>query len=66
MSFFPLVPGAGIYNTMRYALQGDTGQFLQTGLHTLGIAGCLALGVLLVSSAVRMTATFCKHRRECK
>ena len=63
ISFFPLVPGAGIYYTMQYALQGDTALFLQSGLHTLGIAGCLALGVLVVSSAVRMTTTFRKNRR---
>lgn len=63
ISFFPLVPGAGIYYTMQYALRGDTAQFLQTGLHTLGIAGCLALGVLVMSSAVRMTVAFRKNRR---
>ena len=28
--------------------------FLETGLHTFGIAGCLALGVLTVSSTVRL------------
>lgn len=63
ISFFPLVPGAGIYYTMQYALRGDTAMFLQTGLHTLGIACCLALGVLVVSSAVRMVTTHRKHRR---
>ncbi len=60
---FPLVPGAGIYYTMQYALRGETALFLQNGLHTLGIAGCLALGVLVVSSAVRMTAAFRRNRR---
>lgn len=63
ISFFPLVPGAGIYYTMQYALWGDTALFLQSGLHTLGIAVCLALGALVVSSAVRMTAAFRKNRR---
>lgn len=63
ISFFPLVPGAGIYYTMQYALRGDTALFLQSGLHTLGIAGCLALGVLVVSSAVRMAAAFRRNRR---
>lgn len=63
ISFLPLVPGAGIYNTMRYALQGSTEQFLNQGLHTLGIAGCLAVGVLVVSSTVRMVITFKNRRR---
>lgn len=50
----PLVPGGGIYYTMEYALSGDNAQFLSTGLHTLGIAGALAVGVLLVSSLVKL------------
>ena len=64
ISFLPLVPGAGIYYTMEYALQGDTAQFLQSGLQTLGTAVCLALGVLVVSSAVRMAGTFRRGRRQ--
>lgn len=63
VSFFPLVPGAGIYYTMQYVLQGDTEMFVQSGLHILGIAGCLALGVLVMSSLVRMVITFRKNRR---
>lgn len=64
ISFLPLVPGAGIYNTMKYALQGNTEMFLNQGLHTLGIAVCLAVGVLVVSSAVRMFITFQMRRRK--
>lgn len=63
ISYFPLVPGAGIYYSMQYAMQGDTAMFMQRGLHTLGIAGCLALGVLVVSSAVRAATTLRKRRR---
>lgn len=62
ISFLPLVPGAGIYYTMEYSLQGETALFLETGLHTMGIAVCLALGVLLMSSAVRMVTTFRRRR----
>ena len=63
VSFFPLVPGAGIYYTMQYVLRGDTEMFVQSGLHILGIAGCLALGVLVMSSIVRMIITFRRNRR---
>ena len=63
LSLFPLVPGAGIYYTMQYVLQGDTERFVQSGLHVLGIAGCLALGVLVMSSLVRTVATFRRNRR---
>ena len=62
VAFFPLVPGGGIYYTMEYAINGETQQFIETGLHTLGVAGSLAVGVLLVSSAVRMWAIY-RHRR---
>ena len=61
VAFFPLVPGGGIYYTMEYAINGETQQFIETGLHTLGVAGSLAVGVLLVSSAVRMWAIY-RHR----
>ena len=54
IGIIPLVPGGGIYYTMEYALSGDNAQFLSTGLHTLGIAGALAVGVLLVSSLVKL------------
>lgn len=63
ISYFPLVPGAGIYYSMQYAMQGNTAMFMQRGLHTLGIACCLALGVLVVSSAVRAATTLRKRRR---
>jgi uncharacterized membrane protein YjjB (DUF3815 family) len=58
VAFFPLVPGGGIYYTMEHAISGETQQFIETGLHTLGVAGSLAVGVLLVSSAVRMWSTY--------
>lgn len=58
VAFLPLVPGAGIYNMMEAALNGDTENFLSIGLHTLSIAGALAVGVLVVSSLVRMWTMF--------
>ena len=53
-SLLPLVPGGGIYYTMEYCINGNTDAFLQTGLHTMAIAGVLALGVIFVSSTVRL------------
>ena len=46
VSMLPMVPGGGIYHTMEYAVSGNNEMFLSTGLHTFGIAGALALGVL--------------------
>ncbi|MBP3520583.1 MAG: threonine/serine exporter family protein [Oscillospiraceae bacterium] len=54
VGIFPLVPGGGVYYTMEHAINGENTLFLDSFLHTLGIAGALAVGVLLVSSFVRM------------
>ena len=51
---FPLLPGAGIYYTMSYILQGQMDLAGQKGLQTAGIAGVMAVGILLVSTAVRL------------
>lgn len=58
VAIFPLVPGGGIYYTMEYAMEGEVEAFLDSFLHTLGLAGAIAVGVLLVSSAVRMWTAF--------
>ncbi len=54
VALLPMVPGGGIFYTMDYCVIGNNSMFLQTGLHTLGIAGALAMGILLVSSLFRM------------
>lgn len=58
VGIFPLVPGGSIYYTMEHAINGENTLFLDSFLHTLGIAGALAVGVLLVSSFVRMWHAF--------
>lgn len=63
ISIFPLVPGAGIYYTMEHAVRGEMQLFLSRGMHTLGLAGALALGLLLVSSVMRMWTVFCRRAR---
>ena len=54
IGIFPLIPGAGAYYTMNYAVQGNTKLFASQGMHTIAIAGIMALGILLVSSTVRI------------
>ena len=63
IALFPLVPGGGIYYSMQHAMAGQTQAFLDTLLHTLGVAGALALGVLMVSSAVRLVTSLRQHHR---
>ena len=62
VALLPLVPGGGIFYTMEYCVIGNNAMFLSTGLHTLGIAGALAMGVLLVSSVVRLIHIAATHR----
>lgn len=47
---FPLVPGAGIYYTAYYFLQGEQELFASKGGETFKIALALALGIALVCS----------------
>jgi uncharacterized membrane protein YjjB (DUF3815 family) len=54
VALLPMVPGGGIFYTMEYCVIGNNEMFLKTGLHTLGIAGALAMGILLVSSLFRI------------
>ena len=54
VAIFPLVPGGGIYYTMEHAINGENALFLESLLHTLGLAGALAVGALLTASLVRL------------
>lgn len=54
VALLPLVPGAGIYYTMQYAITGDTQLFLTTLMHTFGFAAALSVGAMLMSSVLRV------------
>jgi uncharacterized membrane protein YjjB (DUF3815 family) len=54
ISAFPLIPGAGVYYTMNYAVRNDMEHFASQGMHTVAIAGVMAVGILLVSTVVRL------------
>ena len=68
----PLVPGGGMYNTMKYCILKETVLFAETGLHTLALAGAIVLGIMTVTTLVRMVKIIhapkyffrSKHRRE--
>ena len=53
VALLPLVPGGGIYYAMEHAINGETDLFLNVLFHTLGLAGSLAVGVILASSLFR-------------
>lgn len=54
ISLLPLIPGAGIYHTAQQAVQGNVDGFISYGAQTLAIAGAMAVGILLVSTVVRI------------
>ena len=56
VSLFPLLPGAGIYYTMGYALDGNMTLALHKGLQTAAVAGVMAVGILVISTAVRASS----------
>ena len=58
----PLVPGGGIYRTMLLCISGTAEQALSACISTIGIAGAMAMGVMVTSSIVRMVT----HRRRSK
>lgn len=54
IALLPLVPGSGIYKTMVYCINGDTALALKQCVLTVGIAGALAIGIVVVSSTVQL------------
>ena len=54
IAILPMLPGAGVYYTMSLGLEGKTMEAVAKGLETLGIAGSLAVGILLVSTVFRL------------
>ncbi len=54
VALIPLVPGGGVYDTMEQCLLGNAAEAARLGLHTVGIAGALAIGIVMVSSTVRL------------
>ncbi len=54
IAILPLVPGSGIYYTMLACTKSDWNLFFTKGLETIGIAGAIAVGMLLISSVFRI------------
>lgn len=63
ISVFPLIPGAGIYYTTNHLIRGDITSFTSQGKQTIAIAGVIAVGILLISSVVRLWYEWVYHRK---
>ena len=61
ISIFPMIPGAGVYYTMNYAVQGQMDLFASKGMFTAAIAGVMAVGILLGSTVFRMYSEWKTH-----
>ena len=59
----PLIPGAGIYYTMDHLRRGLTAEAYSRGMATAAIAGAVAIGVLLISTAFRMWGVWRRGRK---
>ena len=53
IAIFPLIPGAGIYYATSFLMQSNQEAFTQKALQTIGIAGVIAVGILVISTIVR-------------
>ncbi len=54
VGILPIVPGAGVYNTIDSLLNSQMSSFYMYGINTLLSAGAMALGLVLVSSFARL------------
>jgi len=63
VAVFPLIPGAGVYYTMRYAVMGQMDAFAAQGMHTAAIAGLMAVGILLVSTVFRIILNWQRRKK---
>lgn len=63
VAIFPLIPGAGIYYATSFLMQGDRSAFVQKALQTIGIAGIIAVGILMISTLVRLWSVWKARKR---
>ena len=54
VSIFPLIPGSGIYYTTNCLVMGDMSGFTEIGKQSIAIAGMIAVGILMISTLVRL------------
>jgi len=64
VSIFPMIPGASIYYTTGYVVRGDMAGFADKGTHTIAIAGAIAVGILMVSTLVRLWGVWNQRRKK--
>jgi uncharacterized membrane protein YjjB (DUF3815 family) len=62
-SVIPLIPGGALYYTMNYALNKQWSQFAHQAFYTLQLALSLAVGIIAVTTTVRLLTGFLAWRK---
>lgn len=62
VSLISLIPGAGVYYTMNYIVQGNVQKAAEQGTYAIAIAGVIAVGILLTSTVFRLVTAH--HHKE--
>ena len=57
-SAVPLIPGSSLYYTMNYALNGRWADFGQRAWYTLELAAALAVGIISITTLLRLIRSF--------
>lgn len=63
-SIIPLIPGSALYYTMNYALNKQWSAFAQQAFYTLQLALSLAVGIIAVTTAVRLITVLLRKRKK--
>lgn len=63
-SIIPLLPGGSSYLTMKYLVDNDLDNFFVAGIHTLSMAGAIAMGILFVASINISAKIITKNRKK--
>ena len=63
ISCFPLFPGAGVYYTANYIVRGNMAKVPGTAVHTVALAGAIAVGILMVLTVIRSWTVWKQKRR---
>ena len=65
-SVVPLIPGGSLYHTMHYAMEKQWDKFSSQGFKTLQLALALAVGIIAVTTAVRLAKAALRRIRKRK
>lgn len=62
ISILPLIPGAGIYYATNYLATGEMSSFAEKATQTVATAGVIAVGILMISTIVRLWSEWKQNR----